>query len=515
MDGFLHTSCFRPERAASTALRLPGLGLSVSYAGLAAAVSGMAALLREGGVRRGARIALAMAPSLEFAAALLAGSRLGAAVAPIDISLRGLSLEDALARLAPDAVIAAPAAMTRLPERCAPMVVACKSVAAPEPAIVGSSLVDGADRPFHIAAIPDGADGAAAAIADGVDAQDDVLLIATSGSTGQSKFVRLGHRGTLFNMAGHLASLGLTAPFTALQALGGNYSYGLIPSFLAPLTIGGTVVVPANSAARTLRDTIAAERPSVCLATPALIEHLIDTCPADDRAVLDTLQKLGIGGDACSEQLRRKIGRAMPTVAPYITYGATEAGPRIATLPPEHFLTRPASVGLPLADVAIKVTDATGRPVAAGATGRLAVRTPSRMNGYLGVADPAEGDDWLWTGDVASLAEDGYLTVHGRAGRAFKHRGRLLDPSQIEAVLARYPDVILAWVEPISSGDDLRAVVHYRPGADRDKDLVKKLFRHCRCNLPGRLVPQEIVTVPEDDAYFFKGRRLLFNEAHV
>lgn len=511
MGDFLHAACFKPEWADFEAFRLLGLGLSVRYRELATAVDSMAGLLANSGLGRGDRIALAAPPSFDFAVALLAGVRIGAAVAPLDISLRGLSLNSALKALAPDAIVGRHQVLARFPAESARLVIACDTVDdGGTAAIVGNVGSAAANRPFHIVAAPGGGSGVAA-IAPGCESSDDALLVATSGSTGVPKYVRLGHAGILFNIREHLRSFELTAPFRALQALGSNYSYGLVSSFLAPLTAGGTIVLPRHSDAAALRSAIAQERPAVCLMTPALIEYLLDTCPDEELAALGNLEKLGIGGDTCREQQRCKIALKLPNLKPYITYGTTEAGPRIATLPPDQFLARPSSVGVPLAGVEVEVTDTHGVPVAAGVPGRLKVRTPSRMSGYLGATGQVASGDWLDTGDIAAMDAEGYLTVFGRAGRSFKHRGRLLDPTLVESVLAQFPGVIAARVQ--ASESELCATVHCRPESTGG-DFVEFLRRHCRRNLPSRLVPHKIVAVAESDAYFFKGRRLSF-EAHA
>lgn len=516
MGDFLHAACFRPEWADSVAFRLHGQGLSIRYRELAVAVDAMAGLLVDSGLGRGARIALAASPSFEFAVALLAGVRIGAAIAPLDISLRGISLNGTLESLAPDGIIGGHQVLARFAGDNTRVVVACETLVDKVAAIVGDVASPVANRPFHIVAAPGGGSGAAT-IAPGCKPTDDALLVSTSGSTGTPKFVRLGHVGTLFNIREHLRSFELTRPFRALQALSGNYSYGLISSFLAPLTTGATIVLPRHSDAATLRAALAEERPEVCLMTPALIEYLLDTCPDDELALLGSLEKLGIGGDTCREQQRRKIARKLPNLRSYITYGTTEAGPRIATLPPDQFLLRPSSVGVPLAGVEVEVMDAYGLPAFAGVPGALRVRTPSRMNGYLGKPGWASSGDWLDTDDIAAIDADGYLTVFGRAGRTFKHRGRLLDPTLVESVLTQFPGVIAARIQVTESGQELHAVVHYRPDSadSADGDFVEFLRRHCRRNLPSRLVPQEIVAVAENEAYFFKGRRLSFDEAHT
>jgi acyl-CoA synthetase (AMP-forming)/AMP-acid ligase II len=513
----LHSLCLLRERNERPALTVPALGFSADYGGLAHGAAALARALEDAGVARGARIALMMPPSPAFVTVLFAALARGAAVAPVDTSLRGLSLSSALDRLDPDLLAAPAAALKRLPEGTAArrLLAIEETVASPAPALVATLIADGRAERLHIPLA-----GPLAAMLrgpEGMEDTDDALLVSTSGSTGHPKYVRLGHAGTVFNARGHLAALGLHSPFTALQALDVGYSYGLIASLLATFVAGGTLVLPNGADAKAIREATAGGSPSVCLASPALLDYLVDTCPPGEEDVLRRLEKIGIGGDHCRESLRAKLAGFFPASGFYVTYGITEAGPRVATLPPDDFLRRPRSVGLPLDGVRLEVADADGRPCQAGMVGTLRVLTPSRMNGYLGDAPgpTAAGavDDWLATGDLASLDEAGFLTIHGRADRQFKHRGRRVNPAQIEMVLECFPGIVSARAETAEEdGDLLRAVVFHRAGEEAE-DLPRRLQEHCRRNLPGRLVPGEIVTVVEDSGYFFKGRPMKARES--
>jgi acyl-CoA synthetase (AMP-forming)/AMP-acid ligase II len=512
MLDFLHSRCLQPQHSGTVVLHLSEPDLAVTYDALAAAVSRMADVFKRCGLGRGSRLAIAATPTLEFVASLLAASRIGSAVAPMDVSLRGFSFSDYLGSVAPDAIIGPAAVLMRAPEQCARVrVVFDVGHGSAIPVISGVASSDDGSWPFQI----HGAEPGDAARARQVSARcrptDDALLIATSGSTGAPKLVRLSHAAVLFNIREHLASLGLSKPFSALQGLGLSYSYGLISSFLSPLAVGGTVVLPARTDQRSLCNAISSGHPTVSLMTPALIEHLLNNVSPEQLGSLRRLEKLGIGGDACPEWLRHKIAEMLPATAPYVTYGATEAGPRIATLPPADFLTRPSSVGLALNGIQLAVVDGSGHPVDAGETGRLLVRTPSRMSGYLGL--DGAGSEWLDIGDIASLDEQGYLNLHGRAGRAFKYRGRMFDPAQVERVIMRLPSVLFSRVEPGAQGGGLQALVYYRIG--QGADIQMQILRHCRRNLPSRLIPSQLITVAEADASFFKGRRLHFGSATV
>ncbi|HUX17781.1 MAG TPA: class I adenylate-forming enzyme family protein [Acidithiobacillus sp.] len=506
---FLHQACLQRDRSESIALHLLGESTALSYGALDAASLTLALHLQAAGIGKGARIAVLAGLSAEFVVALLAVSRCGAAFSPIDTSLRGISLSSLMERLRPDAVITTEANVQRvfdvLGERFPVFVFAGRRLCAHEAALWGDWR-QGAERmqwrlPFTL---PDRA--FASPMPPESMPDDDLLLMPTSGSTGQHKFVRLSHRALLFNTRAHVASFGIVGPFKALQILEVSYSYGLIASALGALVAGGSLVVPAHNTTRSVREAIETARPEICLGSPALFDRLIDNCSEEERVALRHLRKIGIGGDPCRAPLREKISAAFPEAEVFVTYGATEAGPRVSTLPAGQLLLRPDSVGLPLEGIAVEVVGPEGKPCPPGEEGVLRVRTPSRMNGYLFDDTPLEPDGWLTVGDLASLDDAGYLSIHGRMDCQIKHRGRRINPAQIEKVIECLAGVVWARVDVGNCMDRLRAVVFHRTG--ESSDFERQLVAHCRRNLPARLVPEEIALMPADGTYFFKGKPL-------
>ena len=100
---FLHTRCLRLDCRDDIAVRAPGNDLTVTYGGLSAAVEAVAGLLESAGIGPGMRVAIIVPASLELIVSVLAVSRCGAAAAPLDVSLRGLSLAHAIERVDPAA----------------------------------------------------------------------------------------------------------------------------------------------------------------------------------------------------------------------------------------------------------------------------------------------------------------------------------------------------------------------------------------------------------------------------
>src|SRR5690606_15366764 len=122
----------------------------------------------------------------------------------------------------------------------------------------------------------------------------------------------------------------------------------------------------------------------------------------------------------------------------FVMYGQTEATARIAVLPPEHLRARPDTVGRPIDGVRVRLEPHHEALEPAGA-GELVVDGPNVMLGYAESAeDLARGDDLngvLHTGDLATIDDEGFITIVGRRERFIKLVGRRVSLDHLEATL--------------------------------------------------------------------------------
>ena len=106
-------------------------------------------------------------------------------------------------------------------------------------------------------------------------------------------------------------------------------------------------------------------------------------------------------------------------------------------------------LGLPFDGVSIRIVDPGGRNAADGETGELLVKGPAVFSGYWRRDDAtaaAFADGWFRTGDLASRAADGYVTLRGRASELILCGGFNVYPREIEDVLLEQPGVLEAAV---------------------------------------------------------------------
>lgn len=149
-------------------------------------------------------------------------------------------------------------------------------------------------------------------------------------------------------------------------------------------------------------------------------------------------------------------------------YGATETG-TISLLPPARQRSHAHTVGFPARGVEVEIRDAAGKPLPAGRSGQIWVRSPGVMAGFHGAAaaetDAAmDGAGWVTVGDLGERTDDGAIVLHGRSGGMLISGGINMYPEEIEAELRALPgvreavvfgqadprwgQVVCAWVEP-------------------------------------------------------------------
>jgi long-chain acyl-CoA synthetase len=185
-------------------------------------------------------------------------------------------------------------------------------------------------------------------------------------------------------------------------------------------------------------------------------------------------------------------------------YGLTELmSAPIST--PVHGLYKPGSVGVPLPDVEVRITDAeTGLGVLPhDQIGEIVVRAPQVMQGYWqrpeAPADairegpvPGSGERWLYTGDLGYLDEDGYLFIVDRKKDLLKPGGKQVWPREVEEAIASHPAVAEVGVWKIPDdllGEAVKAWVVLRTG---QQATTAELQEHCKKHLAGYKVPKHI-----------------------
>jgi long-chain acyl-CoA synthetase len=177
----------------------------------------------------------------------------------------------------------------------------------------------------------------------------------------------------------------------------------------------------------------------------------------------------------------------------YQGYGLTETSP-VVTLNPFHRPKR-ASIGVPVPGTDVRIVDDQGQDVPLGEAGELIVKGPQVMAGYWQRPDEtarAIRDGWFYTGDVATMDEDGYCFIVDRKKDMILVSGFNVYPNEVEAVIAAHPGVADCAVVGVPDEDTGEWVVAYV--IRRDHGLTVEAIReHCRQSLTPYKVPKLVI----------------------
>jgi acyl-CoA synthetase (AMP-forming)/AMP-acid ligase II len=269
---------------------------------------------------------------------------------------------------------------------------------------------------------------------------DLATLLATSGSTGNPKLVRLSRAAILANTTSIIEALGITGADVAVSSLPFYYSFGM--SVLnTHLAAGATVVVESEGlVARSFWPAITQHAVTSLALVPSQYEMLRRL--RFDPKRYPSLRTLTQAGGRLRAELIQDFHDRMATVDGrlFVMYGQTEAAPRLTTLPAERLAEKLGSVGpaVPGGTITVRLDDGT-ETTAPGVVGEVLYRGPNVMMGYAeAAADLARGDDQgglLETGDLGHLDEDGYLFIDGRLKRFGKVFGVRLNLDDIEQLV--------------------------------------------------------------------------------
>lgn len=330
---------------------------------------------------------------------------------------------------------------------------------------------------------------------------DDALavIIFTSGSTGSKKGVMLTHRNLVANTTSIVEYFHLGSHDRIAVVLPFFYCFGA--SLLhTHLRAGGSVVVSNHIFLGEVIHDLQRYECTGFAGVPSTYQILVHKTPFLNEK-FPHLRYFAQAGGALADRYIRQVTDAFPDKEFYVMYGATEATARLSFLPPGELAAKMGSIGRGIPGVRLEVVGEDERPVRPGEIGEITARGGNIMAGYYrdpeGTAEVLR-DGRLYTGDMATVDEDGYIFVTGRKKNIIKSGGYRISPVEIERFLLLQPGVFSVVVFALPDeimGEAVTAAVQPEDGPS--EELRQRLLTSCNAHLPSYKVPRHLFFVDE------------------
>ena len=333
-----------------------------------------------------------------------------------------------------------------------------------------------------------------ASLADGPDPESTAFILQTSGSAAEPKLIPFSHRNMLAAAARNQSWFKLTTQDRCLSASPPFYSHGLKVTVLTPLLSGGTVVFPADGSRFSFSEWFEDLKPTWYSAGPTLHRMVLDQVRNEANAAKRHALRFILSGGAPLPQNVLEGLRDTLDVPVVEHYGSSEAAQIAANLPPPG-PAKQGTCGVPWSGI-VRIVDENGVDLVPGQQGEVLVGGPTLISGYLDAPElnrASFSNGWFRTGDLGSIDEDGFLTLHGRFSEVINRGGEKISPLEIDDALMRHPAVAEAIAFPVPHprlGQDVAAAVVLRPGMAATS---VELRRYLQDQVASFKVPRRIV----------------------
>lgn len=326
-----------------------------------------------------------------------------------------------------------------------------------------------------------------------IEPSDPSFIFFTSGSTGKPKGVTHTHETMGWMIASAIEAYEITPDDTILPGSSISHLGGLGMSLFG-LAAGAKIITAQTFDVDEIISLFIDDQPTFLWMLPAALITLAH----EKRVPQDLFKSLRLctsGGDKVPAELERRFTELSGFMIDEC-WGMSEIG--FSTVSPPSGLNKSGSVGKLNPGFSLSIRDDEGTELQTNEEGRLWIKSRTNMIGYWGnpkATTETIQDNWLDTGDVMSVDEDGYLWFCGRKKQIIIHDSSNICPQEVEEALLEHSAVTNAGVVGIHDlvhGENVRAYITLLEGVERPS--MQELIKFSRERI-GYKAPEEIVVL--------------------
>jgi acyl-CoA synthetase (AMP-forming)/AMP-acid ligase II len=453
------------ERPDAVYLVAPETGHTLTFAGLQRSSRRLANYLAALGIGPGETVALLTHNGYQGPRLLIGAMYGGRCIAPLNLLAQPSQLEYVLDHCDARIVFASPDQVERLNGVLGNIAREIKIVACDVDAEEFIDAPDTAQRRASVAA------------------EDDALMVYTSGTTGRPKGVILAHRSAVAGGRFVSEAHRLTPSDRAMAVLPLYHINAQIVTAAAPLVHGGSLVLPHRFSASTFWEQVVRHGCTWINCVPTIIAYLVNGSDPKEQGLDIRRVRFCRSASAPLPPSQHRAFEQKFGIGVIETMGLTETAAPCFTNPLDAAKRKIGSPGQAFGNEA-RIVDAGGNTLPPGETGEILVRGPNVMKGYYKDADETakvlRSDGWLHTGDLGHMDEDGFVFVTGRIKELIIKGGENIPPREIDEVLLSHPAILEAAAVGIpdeSYGQEIMACIVTKPGARCTGDELRAFCR--------------------------------------
>ena len=338
------------------------------------------------------------------------------------------------------------------------------------------------------------------------EGKDPAVILYSGGTTGTTKGIVLSNLN--FNALGQqvIATNPMFKPGDKmLAAMPIFHGFGLGVCIHTMLTQGGRCILVPRFTPKTYAKDLVQKRCNFIAGVPTLYEALLRLSDMDGKD-LSCLKGVFSGGDSLSVELKKKFDKFLKDHNAPIQvregYGTTETVTACCLTPVKTY--KEGSIGIPFPDTYIKiVVPGTANELPYGEEGEILLAGPTVMQEYMHHPEEtkntlrthADGLTWVYTGDLGTMDEEGFVYFKGRAKRMIVTSGYNVYPAQLENILDAHELVQMSCVIGVPDPykmQKIKAFVKLNPGVEKNDAAKKAILEHCRKNVAKYAMPYDV-----------------------